>query len=188
MAKTVNYIPIRTTRAYRDAQSDENFLGWLRMQEAVMDIEFPYVDCPEVRDVMYAKESLPIVEAKLLQLYGNSREALTGEENLHRTMRFVYYVGDVFRRAFEGTWVALPEIDDKGKRKEPEAGPSLQPAVDVPFRESFVTPLRQVSMAIGHRSGNELATNFLLTERAYAKWVKDGRGEVVIRGTLREKD
>lgn len=188
MAKSVNYIPIRTTRAYQEAQNDEFFVGWLRMQEAVMEIEFPYVDCPEVLDQMYAKETLPVIEAKLLDLYANSRAAVAGEENLHRTMRYVYYLGEVFRRAFDGTWVALPEIDALGKRVDPESGPALQPAVDLPFRETFVTPLRQISLAIGRRSGKELATNFMLTERPYNKWVADGRPELVVPGTLREKD
>jgi hypothetical protein len=43
--------------------------GWLKMQEAVMGIEFPIYDLPEIRDAMFTKESLASIEANLIELY-----------------------------------------------------------------------------------------------------------------------
>jgi len=63
------YVPVQLRRAFREAQSGEYFQGWLKMQEAVMEIEFPYEDLPEVRDQMFTRESLDIVEPKLMGLF-----------------------------------------------------------------------------------------------------------------------
>ena len=105
MGEASDYVPVALTKAFRDAQTDEKFRGWLKMQEASMGIEFPIYDLPEIRDSMYTKDSLPIVEQKLLDLYQDSRDAFIGEDHLHRTMRFVYYIGETYRRSFEGIWV-----------------------------------------------------------------------------------
>ncbi|BBZ54217.1 hypothetical protein [Mycolicibacterium phocaicum] len=96
MGESFDYVPTQLTRAFRDAQSNEQFLGWLKMQEAVMEIEFPYYDLPEIREQMYTEASLAIVEQKLLGLYDNHRSAFS-LENVHTTMRYVYYVGETFR-------------------------------------------------------------------------------------------
>ncbi|WP_049924823.1 hypothetical protein [Mycolicibacterium septicum] len=108
MGSTFNYVPIQLTKAFRDAQSDEKFQGWLKMQEAAVGIEFPINNLPEARDSMFTKDILSLAEAKLTDLYASNRAAYAGDENIHRTMRFVYYIGETFRRAFEGTWVAIP--------------------------------------------------------------------------------
>lgn len=126
MGKTFDYVPVQLTKAFREAQADEKFQGWLKMQEAAMGIEFPIYDLPEVRDSMFTKDSLATVEAKLTELYDSNQAAYDGEENVHRTMRYVYYIGETFRRAFEGTWVAIPPGEDS--RRE-----ALLPGIDLPF-------------------------------------------------------
>ena len=55
MGESFDYVPPRLTKAFRGAHSNEQFLGWLTMQEAVMEIEFPYDDLPEVRDSMFIR-------------------------------------------------------------------------------------------------------------------------------------
>lgn len=188
MGKSSDYVPVRLTRAYRDAQENEFFLGWLKMQEAVMNIEFPYFDLPEVKDHMFTGDSLRIVENKLLDLYSDPRVAFAGEENLHRTMRYVYYIGETYRRAFEGTWVVLPEVETKGKKRAGDSEPAMTPAVDLPFNELFTNPMQQISMALSRRTGTEITAIFQFAAEDYAQWVQDGRPERVFRGTLREDD
>ncbi|MCV7100895.1 MULTISPECIES: hypothetical protein [Mycobacterium] len=181
MGKTYDYVPIQLTKAFREAQSDERFQGWLKMQEASMEIEFPIYDLPEIRDSMYTKESLETVEATLMELYPNESAAYAGDENLHRTMRYVYYIGETFRRAFEGTWVALPPSDPKRDVK------LLRPAIDLPFRELFVQPMELIGMALNRRSGIEITRVYGHIQRAYSKWLDAGRPEREFRGTLREQ-
>jgi hypothetical protein len=182
LGKASDYVPIQLTKAFREAQSDEKFQGWLKMQDAVMGIEFPIYDLPEVRDSMYTKESLAIVEEKLLSLYDNSRDAFDGEENVHRTMRFAYYIGETYRRAFEGTWVAIPTYDASG------AITGTQPGIQVPFREDFIRPVEQVSFALIRRTGNQIGRVYGHAERDYNQWIEDGRPGVKFVGTLREDD
>ncbi|MFL6084050.1 MAG: hypothetical protein ACJ74F_12750 [Mycobacterium sp.] len=46
-------------------------------------------------------------------------------DHVHTTMRFVYYIGETFRRAFEGMWVALPRLSKPTE-------PPVKAAVDSP--------------------------------------------------------
>jgi hypothetical protein len=182
MGETFNYVPTQLTKAFRDAQADEKFQGWLKMQEAVMGIEFPIYDLPEVRDSLFTKASLAVVEAKLTELYDSNRAAYTGDENVHSTMRYVYYVGKTFRRAFEGTWVAIPSQGDESERQ------GLLPGIDLPFREGLVRPTQLIHFALTRRSGIEITRVYGHMERAYNKWLEAGKPPRTYRGTLRDDD
>ncbi|MFA4052603.1 MULTISPECIES: hypothetical protein [Mycobacteroides] len=182
MGEAFDYVPTQLTKAFREAQADEKFQGWLKMQEAVMGIEFPIYDLPEVRDSMFTKDSLAIAEAKLIELYDSNRAAYAGEENVHRTMRYVYYVGETFRRAFEGTWVAIPPLGDKPRRE------GLLPGVDLPFRENFVNPTQLIHLALTRRSGVEITRVYGYAERDYNEWLDAGKPPRTYLGTLREGD
>ena len=175
MGESFDYVPTQLTRAFRDAQSNEQFLGWLKMQEAVMEIEFPYYDLPEIREQMYTEASLAIVEQKLLGLYDNHRSAFS-LENVHTTMRYVYYVGETFRRACEGTWVALPVAD------------AYLPAIDFPMRETMTKPTDLVEGTVNRRDGKHLTKVYGHAVRSYREWTEAGKPERTFRGTLREAD
>jgi hypothetical protein len=181
MGSTFDYIPVRLTKAYREAQADEKFQGWLKMQEAAVDIEFIIDDLPEVRDRMYTKESLETAEAKLIELYPDEQAAYQGDENIHRTMRYVFYIGETFRQAFEGTWVALPV---EGPKPKPAAS---RPAIDLPFSEDFISPSDLVGLALYHRTGTEISFVYGRMAKLYNKWLDDGRPDREFRGTLREQ-
>lgn len=179
MGGTHDYVPIQLMKSFRKAQDNKLFRSWLDMQDAVMAIEFPIEDCPEVADIMYTEESLAIVENKLLSLFDNFRDALD-EQNIHTTMRFVYYIGETYRRAFEGTWVALPK---SGGGEDDNT-----PVIDLPFWETLLKPLESVQVALNRRNGSELAGQYPYARRDYVAWVEAGRPERTYRGTLREDD
>ncbi len=181
MGSRFDYVPVRLTKAYREAQADEKFQGWLKMQEAAVDIEFIIEDLPEVRDTMYTKDSLETAEAKLVELYPDNRTAYHGDENIHRTMRYAFYIGETFRQAFEGTWVALPT---EGPKSKPAAS---RPAVDLPFNEDFIVPSDLIGLALHHRSGTEITFVYGRMEKLYKKWLDDGKPEREFQGTLREE-
>lgn len=48
------------------------------MQEAAMGIEFPIDDCPKIRDQMYTKDSLTVVETKLIELWVDASSSRRG--------------------------------------------------------------------------------------------------------------
>lgn len=182
MGSRFDYVPIQLSRAFREAQSDTNFQSWLKMQDAAVQIEFPIYDLPEIRDQMFTKDSLATVEAKLLELYTNERAAYSDDDSIHRTMRYVYYVGETFRRAFEGTWVALPT---QNTDTDPHA---LRPAIDLPFREGMIKPNDLIGMALNRRSGIEITRVYGHMERLYQEWLENGKPERQFRGTLREQN
>lgn len=179
MGSAHDYIPVQLTGAFRKAQSNKLFRSWIEMQQAVMAIEFPIDDCPGVRDIMFTEMSLGIVEEKLLSLYDSFGISLE-DRNLHTVMRYVYYIGETYRRAFEGTWVALPK---------PGGGEDDNlPVVDLPFWETLFKPMESVQAALNRRTGVELAGQYPYAKRDYDRWVEAGRPERVYRGTLREHD
>lgn len=182
MGSKFDYVPVQLTKAFGEAQADETFRSWLKMQEAVLEIEFLIDELPEIRDSMFTEESLTVVEAKLIELYPDERAAYETEDDIHRTMRYVYYIGETIRRAFEGTWVAVPPQDPKNDAK------GLTPAIDVPFRETFIEPALLIRFAVNRRTGEEITPVYGHIERAYNKWQDAGRPERTYRGTLREND
>ncbi|NMK79138.1 hypothetical protein HHM19_03190, partial [Staphylococcus capitis] len=56
MGATHDYIPIQLTKEFRRAQENKLFRSWLDRQQAIMAIEFPVEDCPEVAGIMYTEE------------------------------------------------------------------------------------------------------------------------------------
>lgn len=174
-------VPMQLSKVFRKVQHDPNFRGWLKMQEAVMEIEFPYTDLPEVRDQMFTKDSLPVVEQKLLELYPDRRSTLATDSAVHTTMRYAYYIGETYRRAFDAVWVAIPHHID----------PDLPPrgfAIDFPMREGMTDPLQQLQMAVTRRTGNEITRVYGYAERSYNEWIANGKPERTFIGTLREED
>jgi len=181
MGKSFDYVPVQLTKAFREAQTNEQFLGWLKMQEASMEIEFPYEELPDVRDIMFTKDSLAVVEQKLMELYPDDPSAYANEEAVHRTMRYAYYVGETVRRAIEATWVALPPPSQKG---QPGA---LLPAIDVLFDEMLVQPLLLIRFALTRRTGLEITRVYNNILRLYDEWAEKGRPPREFGGTLREE-
>lgn len=175
---SLDFVPMQLTKAFRQAQSDQQFLGWLKMQEAVMEIEFPF-DVNEVRDQMYTKDSLAVIENRLQDLYPTAAAAFDAD-NVHTTMRYVYYVGETFRRAFGGTWVALPNLSDPIE-------PPHKSAVDFPMREAYVEPAELVKIALTRRTGQELTRVYGYAERDYDNWLAAGCPERTYLGRLREE-
>ena len=175
MGESFDYVPVQLTQAFRVAQSSERFLGWLRMQEAVMEIEFPYDDLPELRDDMFTRASLPTVEQKLLDLFEDHRDAFS-PGRVHTTMRYVYYIGETFRRACEGIWVTIPVSD------------AYLPAIDFPMRETMIRPTDLVKGVVNRRDGQHLAMVFGHAERDYREWLAADKPERTFLGALREGD
>ncbi|MCG5432945.1 hypothetical protein LV457_11700 [Mycobacterium sp. MYCO198283] len=178
MGDVTAYVPVQLTRAFRQAQSDPTFQCWLKMQEAAMDIEFPYYDLPGLQGRMFEADTLQVVESALLDMYANHREAFN-ESNIHTTMRYAYYIGETMRRAFEGRWVVLPANDERS---------TPMPAIDYPFREGFTTPTDSVKIVVNRRTGHELMTTYGIAQRGYNAWVDAGRPERTFLGKLREED
>lgn len=160
--------PIRDTPQYRNIQNDERFQGWLRMQEAAMVIEFTNFDVPELNGHLYTREGLVIAEREILKRYASFRDMFS-EHNLKTGMRFVYFVGETFRRSLEGQWVALPPA--------PPERPRAASVIDAPMSPAFYDPRRIISLVFKRRTEKEIVTIFDRAVKRYQKWIEDGRPE-----------
>ncbi|MEU3472657.1 hypothetical protein [Rhodococcus sp. NPDC006774] len=157
--------PIRESEEYRDAQSDPRFISWLKMQEAAIELEFIVSDVPELKPHLYTREGIIIAERAALERFSGWREAFAGD-NLTLAMRFVYFIGETFRRATEGRWVAVPQT-------APKTG-AIQ-AIDAEYKSGFYTPTDMLQMALAQRTGDKIVKVFDYAVEDHQKWVDSGR-------------
>ncbi|MGW5524656.1 hypothetical protein [Gordonia sp. NPDC003950] len=160
-----------------DAQSDARFISWLKMQEAAVPLVFTTDDVPELRVELYSPESIGFVEKSLLDTFNDESEFWRTDSSTARTMRFVYYIGECFRVAYEGSWVALPRDDGAG----------VVPVVDLPFRETFIDPIDLSGIAVVRRTGTEIAWVFARAGSSFEEWTDQGRPPTIPLGTLSEE-
>lgn len=156
---------VRKDPAVLEYQNNENFRSWLRMQDAAMDIEFSVFEVPELNGNMYTRQGLVIAEQVLLERFPDYRTAFS-DTNQKLAMRFVYFIGETFRRALNGKWFALPP-------DPPRRGP--QPLIDVEFSPVLFNPMHSMSFAFQRRTGQEIVTPFDNMSRKHRKWVDAGR-------------
>lgn len=157
--------PIRGSEEFRDAQSDPRFISWLKMQEAAVELEFIVSDVPELKSHLYTREGIVIAESAALDRFSGWSEAFTGD-NLTLAMRFVYFIGETFRRHTEGRWVAVPQAP-------PKTG-ALQ-AIDVEYKSGFYAPTDMLQMALAQRTGDKIVKVFDYAVEDHQKWVDAGR-------------
>ncbi|WP_063130236.1 hypothetical protein [Nocardia fusca] len=158
--------PIRQTPEYQAIQHDERFQGWLRMQEAAMDIEFTNYDVPELNGHLYTREGLVIAEHQILQRYPTYRDMFS-PDNLKIAMRFVYAIGETFRRAIDGTWVALPP--------NPPERPAPLSVIDSPMWTAFHDPQHMIGLAFNRRTEKEITFIYDRAVKRHQKWIDAGR-------------
>ncbi len=157
---------IRDTPQYQAIQGDERFRSWLLMQDAAMQIEFTVFDVPELSGIEYTREGLEVAEKELLERFNVNSKPFS-EENYKLGMRFVYFIGETFRRAVEGAWVALPP--------DPPHRPGTKSMIDAEFRSGFYDPQHMIGLALGRRTGTEFTWIFDRAVRAHQEWVDAGR-------------
>ncbi|MGW5572808.1 hypothetical protein ACWEVD_16530 [Nocardia thailandica] len=157
-------VDVRQTPEFKKLQADEGFRSWLLMQEAAMDIEFTVFDVPELSGYEYTREGLVIAEQQIMSRFGTASPF--SEENYKLGNRFVYFIGETFRRNFEGRWVATPPIP-------PATNPKVM--IDVEFKSGFYNPRQMVSFAQKRRTGTELTWVFDFAQKNYSKWIELGR-------------
>ncbi len=157
-------ISVRDTPEFKKLQQDEQFQSWLLMQDAAMEIEFTVFDVPELSGLEYTREGLVIAEQEILRRFADSSP--WSKENYKLGNRFLYFIGETYRRNFEGKWVALPP-------QPPKTNPAT--VVDTEFSSGFYNPRTQMGFVRSRKTGTELTWAFDHAQAAYTKWVELGR-------------
>jgi hypothetical protein len=166
MPSTGEPTTVRDTPGYQEIQNDELFRAWLHMQQEAMENEFVEVDVPELAGHLWTREGLVIAEHEMLRRHPNFDD-MVSEENLEVAVRFIYFVGETFRRALEGIWVLRPA--NPPERPEPLC------VIDSPMWTAFHEPTHMIELAFDRRTGKEISWIFDRTVKRHQKWVAAGR-------------
>jgi len=150
------------TRKFERAQQDEQFRAWVAMNEAVVELEFEVEEVPELPAAPWGADALDVAERAALRRFPDRQ--VFAPEHQQSAWRYVRFLGQVYVDAFEGRWVALPD----------QAGVS-QPAVDLPFRQTYREPIADLTAAMARRTGTEWSTAFRYAEEDHQAWVAAGR-------------
>lgn len=166
MPSTGEPTTVRDTLEYQQIQKDESFHAWIQMQQEAMENEFVDVDVPELRGHLWTREGLITVEHEMIRRYSNFDE-MVSEKNIDVGVRFIYFVGETFRRALEGIWALLPP--------NPPDRPDPLCVIDSPMWTAFHDPTHMSEIAFDRRSGKEISWIFDRTVKRHQKWVAAGR-------------
>lgn len=96
--------------------------------------------------------------------------------NLHLIDPFRRYLGELFVRRFDGTWIFV----------DIENGHAPEPAVRVPYSEFYFDVTSTLTMAVHRRTGEEWAFIVRCQTEDHQKWVDAGRPEPAVWAQMLE--
>ncbi|WP_330229018.1 hypothetical protein OHA40_23365 [Nocardia sp. NBC_00508] len=148
-------------------QQDPRWVRWLdRMTDEIN--HFLTITVPDMPESPWTAEGLRHAEAVALRIFP-TMESVDLPENRHLADQFHRYLGEVFRRNFEGEWYNVPEHDD------PQRTRGFGPVVRRPFNELYFTVVSQLTAAMYRRTGTEWSRIFEFSAEDYADWQSAGR-------------
>lgn len=163
------YTKAELARRDRD-QHDSRWLDWVGRMTEQID-RFLNETVPDMPENPWSAEGLGHAEQALLNLFPASGDEF-GPENQQIVDRFARFLGEAFRRNFEGEWFNDPACDDEQRSR------GFGPVIREGYNPEYLDVVPLVSMAIYRRTGTEWSRIFGHSQRRYAQWVKDGRPEV----------
>lgn len=157
----------RRAREFAKAQENPKFQGWLKYQEAAYEIGEGFEDDYDFSALPFDVEGLRTAEEWALDLWNSPESAYSGERNLRMSQSLTYFVGEVYIRSFEGSWV---NARTGGKERSGWAH-----MVTLPFLDIFIDPNEQIIIALERRTREEWSWVYGRMENRYREWVAAGR-------------
>ncbi|WP_433577533.1 hypothetical protein [Nocardia brasiliensis] len=152
-------------RQQDEDQHDPRWLEWLgEMDDQIAG--FLAETMSDMPDDPWTVEGLSCAERAALELFADA-DAAEAAEQRGMVDRFARFVGEVFRRNFEGRWYNNTDADDQGR--------GFGPALREGYNPAYLEPVRLVFAALDRRTGSEWARVFGYSEKRYAEWVATGR-------------
>lgn len=169
-----------TTAELRQREKDQQDPAWLAWLDAMPDAldEFLTVDVPDMPADPWTAEGLLHAEQASLA-YFPSMKSVDEPSNRARADRTSRYLGEVFRRNFEGTWRNVPELYGIYE--------GFTPAVEEPYVEHYLDVVTMLTASLDSRTGRDWATVFGYAQEDHADWVAAGRPDIADWVTLRPK-
>ncbi|MGY1945011.1 hypothetical protein [Nocardia asiatica] len=148
-------------------QHDPRWLAWLADMDAGLERFFTET-APGMPDDPWSADGLRHAEARALELFPTF-ESVSLPESRAIADEFHRYLGEVFRRRFEGHWYNVPSHDDRQHTR------GYGPVVDLPFTDVYFTVISQLTAAMDRRTGHFWARTFERMQTAHREWVDAGR-------------
>ncbi|WP_433654543.1 hypothetical protein ACQPW1_27780 [Nocardia sp. CA-128927] len=152
-------------RQHEQDQQDPRWLAWLAEMDDQID-RFRTETVPGLSAGPWDAEDLRSVERALLERFPDVDDA-EGPEHQETVDQFARFIGEVFRRNFEGHWYNNTDADDQRRG----FGPSLREG----YNPAYLEPVRLVFAALDRGTGSEWARVFGFSQKRYAEWAATGR-------------
>ncbi|WP_024805633.1 hypothetical protein [Nocardia sp. BMG51109] len=162
-------------RPYTDAeleqqerdQQDPKWLEWVQPERMNAQIDkFLNETVPDMPDNPWSAEGLDHAERAALAIFPDIN-ATKKPENRDVADQFHRYIGEVFRRSFEGSWYNVPDSDDRGH--------GFEPAIRLPYTDIYSEVISNLTVAVHRKTGKEWSWIFDRNKESYAEWVQGGR-------------
>ncbi|MBF6363095.1 hypothetical protein [Nocardia farcinica] len=161
-------------------QQDPRWLAWLSEMDGAVT-RFLSETVPDMPENPWSAAGLRRAEATALELFPTP-ESVELPENRHVADGFFRFVGEVFRRAFEGRWQNVPDYDDEQRSH------GFGPVVDRPFSENYLDVIPLLTTAVARRTGQLWASIFGYSLEDYEAWKAAGRPPLDEWVQLRDRD
>ncbi|MFB8276971.1 hypothetical protein [Nocardia colli] len=143
-------------------QEDPRWLAWLEGMNKQID-RFLNETVPDMPEDPWTAEGLRHAETTALKIFPN-REVVLVPENRDVADQFSRYVGETFRRNFEGEWRNEPSFDD---RRSPLG---FGPVVRTPENPEYLDVVHLLTATVHHRTGDHWSRIFGYSTEGFAKW------------------
>lgn len=161
-------------------QQDLKWRAWLeRMDEQLK--RFLGETVPDMPDNPWTAEGLRRAEEAALRFFADM-DSVDLPENSDRADQFHRFIGEVFRRNFEGEWYNVHDYDD------PKNPRGFGPVILDPFSAEYLTIFSLLTSAMHRRTGNEWSEIFRNVSEEYDAWCAAGRPSRVEWANIRDAE
>ncbi|CAM4436363.1 hypothetical protein NONI108955_28075 [Nocardia ninae] len=153
-------------------QQDPKWLEWLKPENMNAQLDaFLNETAPDMPDNPWTVEGLDHVERFVLERFSTVDEAMLSEN--HRVAdQLTRFIGEVFRRNFEGRWFNVPSMN--GGRYM-----SFGPAIRHEWVDAYLDVANLTTATVHRNWGDYLSGIFSNSQEAYRKWVASGRPPLI---------
>ncbi|MFF0491019.1 hypothetical protein ACFYTQ_18520 [Nocardia sp. NPDC004068] len=150
-------------------QHDPKWLAWVAPELMETQLRKFLTDTvPDMPDDPWTAEGLAQAECVALELFP-TMQATRSPENRDVADQFHRFIGEVFRRNFEGSWYNVPSFDDS------QGTHGFGPVIKLPFAEFYFTVIQQLTTVIDRHTGKQWAWIYAQQQKNYDDWKNSGR-------------
>ncbi|MGW4848903.1 hypothetical protein [Nocardia brasiliensis] len=150
-------------------QNDPKWLEWVAPENMNAQLDaFLNETVPDMPDDPWSAQGLDHAERAALSIFPTVDSTLV-PENRAVADQFHRFIGEVFRRNFEGVWRNVPSFDDAKRSR------GFGPVIRRPFAEFYLGVVPALTTAIDRKTSTTWAQGFRYSEEDYRVWVEAGR-------------